>query len=152
MPGKLSYLNPPILKVLSRYRDPQLQVCENYWYVFNLGPSICKSHCLNAHFISVLITLIYPANKKDYYYPSDRGVNLFSARIEFRRQNLTSVDVRFWRLKSIPRCKSRSISNGRRPITGIQMNQKELTKTVMMISSWKNTPLASKVFIKNSAL
>ena len=28
-------------------------------------------------------------------------ITLFSAGIDFRRQNLTSVDVRFWRLKSI---------------------------------------------------
>ena len=27
---------------------------------------------------------------------------LFSAGTDFRRQNLTSIDVRFWRLKSIP--------------------------------------------------
>ena len=33
----------------------------------------------------------------DYTYFS-----CYSARIEFRRQNLTSTDVRFWRLKSIP--------------------------------------------------
>ena len=26
----------------------------------------------------------------------------YSVGIDFRRQNLTSVDVRFWRLKSIP--------------------------------------------------
>ena len=26
----------------------------------------------------------------------------YSAEIDFRRQNLTSADVRFWRLKSIP--------------------------------------------------
>ena len=26
----------------------------------------------------------------------------YSAGIDFSRQNLTSVDVRFWRLKSIP--------------------------------------------------
>ena len=32
---------------------------------------------------------------------------------------------------------------------GIQMNQKELTKTFMMISNWKKTPLAPKIFIKN---
>ena len=37
------------------------------------------------------------------------------------------------------------------PVYGIQMNQKELTKTVMMISNWKN-PLASEVLIKYSAL
>ena len=30
------------------------------------------------------------------------GVNPYSAGIDFSRQNLTSADVRFWRLKSIP--------------------------------------------------
>ena len=29
-------------------------------------------------------------------------VNPYSAGIDFRRQNQTYVDVRFWRLKSIP--------------------------------------------------
>ena len=29
-------------------------------------------------------------------------INSYSAGIDFSRQNLTSVDVRFWRLKSIP--------------------------------------------------
>ena len=33
---------------------------------------------------------------------SGEGVNPYSAGIDFSRQNLTSVDVRFWRLKSIP--------------------------------------------------
>ena len=40
-----------------------------------------------------------------------------SARTDFKRQNMTSVDVRFWRLKSTPHWKSGHISNGRRPIT-----------------------------------
>ena len=31
-----------------------------------------------------------------------KGFNPYSAGIEFSRQNLTSVDVRFWRLRSIP--------------------------------------------------
>ena len=31
-----------------------------------------------------------------------RILNLYSAGIDFSRQNLTSVDVRFWQLKSIP--------------------------------------------------
>ena len=30
-------------EVLSRYSDPQIQVGENYSYLFNLGPDICKS-------------------------------------------------------------------------------------------------------------
>ena len=29
-------------------------------------------------------------------------INPYSAGIDFSRQNLTSVDVRFWRLKSTP--------------------------------------------------
>ena len=33
---------------------------------------------------------------------SDVSVNRYRAEIDFRRQNLTSVDVRFRRLKSIP--------------------------------------------------
>ena len=34
-----------------------------------------------------------------------KRINPYSAGIDFRRQNLTSVDVRFWRLKSIPALK-----------------------------------------------
>ena len=30
------------LEDVSRYRDPQLQVGENYSYVFNFRPNICK--------------------------------------------------------------------------------------------------------------
>ena len=30
------------------------------------------------------------------------NINSYSAGIDFGRQNLTSVDVRFWRLKSTP--------------------------------------------------
>ena len=30
------------------------------------------------------------------------NINPYSAGIDFSRQNLTSVDVSFWRLKSIP--------------------------------------------------
>ena len=33
---------------------------------------------------------------------ADVRVNPYSAGIDLSRQNLTSVDVRFWRLKSIP--------------------------------------------------
>ena len=35
------------LEAVSRYRDPQLQVAENYWHLFNLAPNIYKSWCLN---------------------------------------------------------------------------------------------------------
>ena len=35
------------------------------------------------------------------YFPTN-SIKPYSAGIDFSRQNLTSVDVRFWRLKSIP--------------------------------------------------
>ena len=38
-------------ETVSRYREPQLQVGENYPYVFNLGPNIGRFCCLNTHFI-----------------------------------------------------------------------------------------------------
>ena len=47
-----------------------------------------------------------------------------------RRHNQTSMDVSIGRLKT-----SKKIYNGRRPITGIQMKRKELTKPFMMISN-----------------
>ena len=43
------YLHP--LEVVSRYRDPQLQVGVNYSYLFSLRSKICKSLCSNTHFI-----------------------------------------------------------------------------------------------------
>ena len=42
-PGKLIYLNFKSLEVVSRYRDPQPQVAENYSYLFNLSTNISKS-------------------------------------------------------------------------------------------------------------
>ena len=33
------------------------------------------------------------------------GIIPYSEGIDFRRQNLTSVDIRFWRVKSIPTLK-----------------------------------------------
>ena len=41
--AKLHKLNFQPLEVVSRYRDPQLQVGENYSYLFNWRPNICKS-------------------------------------------------------------------------------------------------------------
>ena len=38
--AKLSYLNFHPLEIVSRYRDPQLQVDENYSYLFKLRPHI----------------------------------------------------------------------------------------------------------------
>ena len=39
-PAQLIYLNFHLLEVVSRYRDPQLQVGENYSYLFNLKRNI----------------------------------------------------------------------------------------------------------------
>ena len=41
--SKLNHLKFHPLKVVSRYRDSQLQVGDNYSYLFNLTPSICKT-------------------------------------------------------------------------------------------------------------
>ena len=50
-PANQIYLNFHPLEVVSRYRDPQLQVDENYSYLFILRQNICKSECLNTHFV-----------------------------------------------------------------------------------------------------
>ena len=42
-PAKLIYLNFQPLEVVSCYRDQQLQVAENYLYLFNSSKNICKS-------------------------------------------------------------------------------------------------------------
>ena len=49
----LIYLNFHPLEVVSRYRDPQLEVGENYLYLFNLSTNICKFWCVDTHFINV---------------------------------------------------------------------------------------------------
>ena len=55
-PAKHSYINFHPLEVVSRYRDPQLQVGEN---VFNLIANIYNSSWLNSHIIhNNLITVI----------------------------------------------------------------------------------------------
>ena len=41
-PAELPYLNFHPLEIVSRYRDPQLQVAENYSYLFNFIPNINK--------------------------------------------------------------------------------------------------------------
>ena len=48
---KSNNLNFQPLEVVSRYRDPQLQVAENYADLLNLRPNICEYWCLNPHFI-----------------------------------------------------------------------------------------------------
>ena len=49
-PAKVTYLNFQPLEAVSRCRDPQLQVAENYLYLVKLGTNIVKSGCLNTHF------------------------------------------------------------------------------------------------------
>ena len=39
------------LEVVSRYRDPQLQVAENYSYLFSVSTNISKFRCFYTHFI-----------------------------------------------------------------------------------------------------
>ena len=51
-PANLIYLNFQPLEVVSRYRNPQLQVDENYSYLFKLSTNICKSWCSDTYFIS----------------------------------------------------------------------------------------------------
>ena len=43
----LDEINFHPFEVVGRYSDPQLQVGENYSYLFNLRPNICKSWCLH---------------------------------------------------------------------------------------------------------
>ena len=50
-PAKVIYLNFHSHEVVSRYRDPQPHVSENYSYLFNMGPNIYQSWCLNSNFI-----------------------------------------------------------------------------------------------------
>ena len=48
LPVRLSYLNVHPLEVVSRQRDPQFQIGENYSYLFSLTPS--ASRCIKASF------------------------------------------------------------------------------------------------------
>ena len=51
-PDRLNYLNFQPIEAVSRYRDPQPQVVENLSYFFSFEHTyICKSGCLDAHFI-----------------------------------------------------------------------------------------------------
>ena len=48
--AEVTNLNCHPLEVVSRGSKTQLQVDENYPYLFNLRRNICKSWCLNIHF------------------------------------------------------------------------------------------------------
>ena len=51
MPDKSFILIFQPLEVVGRGSETQLQVGENSQYLFNSNQNICKSWCLNAHFI-----------------------------------------------------------------------------------------------------
>ena len=40
--------------------DPQIQVGENYSFLFNLRSNLCKSYCVNKHFVPNISYLIMP--------------------------------------------------------------------------------------------
>ena len=48
----LHTLNFHPLEVVSRYREPQIQVGENHSFI-NLIQKNCKSLCLNTHFVPI---------------------------------------------------------------------------------------------------
>ena len=50
--AKVNNLNFHPRKVVSRYRDPQLHVGENYSYLFYFRPNICKSRYLTLSILS----------------------------------------------------------------------------------------------------
>ena len=70
-------------------------------------------------------------------YPNNAG-------IDFRRHNLTSVDVRLCRLKSTPRCKSKHMYNDRRPMTYFRYSSE---KADLDSYKCKKKPLVSMVYI-----
>ena len=49
--AKWSYFYFHLLKVVSRYREIQIQVSKKYSYLFILRPNIYKFWCLNMQFI-----------------------------------------------------------------------------------------------------
>ena len=59
---------------MSRYRDPHLQVAENHPNLFNLSSNMCKSWCLDTHFIP---------NYSDSVYQWDRIVVVFYTSLLF---------------------------------------------------------------------
>ena len=61
--AKLLNLHFYPLEVVSRYRDPQLQLTENYSYLFNFSTNICKSWWWDTHFIPNYNDLVHQQNK-----------------------------------------------------------------------------------------
>ena len=63
-----------------------------------------------------MVTFIDEWRRKFVMYGSEK-VNHISAGIDFKREILTSIEVRICSLKSIPALKEGNIYNSRRPIT-----------------------------------
>ena len=75
--GKLNNLNFRPLEVVSRYREPQLQVDENYSCLFNFRSIICKSWCLSIHYVSNNCDLtLYPQIIQSEFSPTWSCVSL----------------------------------------------------------------------------
>ena len=115
LPVRFFNLNFHPLEDASRYRDPQLQVGKNYSYLFTLRPNTNEFLLIKHLFISQK-KLVFSWMKRYWkrvescsplmptihsLIPRRCSFNSLSAGIDFRHQNLTSTDVRFWRLKSI---------------------------------------------------
>ena len=69
---------PPVrshspIEVLYRYRDSQLQLGENYSYLFNLSPNICKSWYLNTQWFERLIKQWFLALEASRVFISSRS-------------------------------------------------------------------------------
>ena len=94
-----------VLITLVRHTHTQLQIyCIHS--IFNLYIFIWRSLynvmvCLDSSIcLAVVHNLVIPYNAEILLFQPWRPTG-FCAGIDFSRQNLTSVDVRFWRLKSI---------------------------------------------------
>ena len=72
----------------------------------NLDQTICQSGKCNVDFSSKFLSL-----KTVIDVINTLSINSYSAEIDFERQNLMSVDVRFRRLKSLPAPKKYNIYN-----------------------------------------
>ena len=71
---RVKYLNflPP--EAVSRYRNPDFKWVEIIHYMCNLGPNMCKSRCLNTHFIPKISDLIGKLNGLEMTDVALRGV------------------------------------------------------------------------------
>ena len=78
--------------MITDYWDINLYSAEDQRGVFQFEIII---NIIVSSFRFIWIPMLWVYGHYNYVYS-------FSAGVDFRRQNLTSADVRFWRLKSIP--------------------------------------------------